>query len=535
MSKGKLLIIVATLLMLTIGGNSVFASYNMTYLYFGSNSSYMTYINRTNNSLNTVSPNYVDVNADGSLTMKNIDQNFIDTIHSKGMRIVPFISNHWDRESGKKLLENRTTGAKELTDLVLTHNLDGIHIDLEGLNHESREAFSDFVRLVRENLPKNKEVSVAVAANPRGSNKGWQGMYDYAELAKHVDYLMIMAYDESWSGSMPGPVASKSFVEASIKYPLGLGISPNKIVLGIPFYGRIWQVDHNWQGMKAIIQGKGVPLDNLGPILSYYKATITYDRDKNSMRGRFTVRPNDKKLKLYSWGVPLEAGNYEVWYESNETIKERVKLANKYGLRGTGSWSLGQEDTRIWKNYSDWQGGNYFQDISKHWARKDILNIYQKDWMLGTSSTTFAPDQALTRAEAAFSLVRALDLKLVDYSYFGDVSSAHWAKKSIETAYANGLIHGKGNNIYAPDEKITREQMAQLLYNYLKNQFSKPNNQQSFNDIKKTDWSYEAVHTMNHHDILRGFGDNTFRPLENITRGQMASLFVRITKYIVAN
>lgn len=533
MKKQIIHIVTLLLLISTLSSNNVYATYNMTYLYFGSSNAYINYINRTDNALQSVSPNYIDVNENGELVLKDIDKNFINAIHDKGMRIVPFLSNHWDKEAdGKKMLENREDRAIELANLVSDYNFDGIHIDIEGLNEESRDAFSDFVRLVREKVPASKEVSVAVAANPVGSNTGWQGMYDYEELAKYSDYLMIMAYDESWLGSMPGPVSSKWFMENSVKYPLELGISPNKIVLGIPFYGRIWKVNSRWEGIKSSIQGRGVPLDNIETILSYYNAEVTYDREKNSMRGRFCVRKNDKKLNLYSWGVPLEEGNYEIWFENDETIKERIKIANKYGLKGTGSWSLGQEDTKIWNNYSSWLSGNYFKDIDGHWAEKDILDIYQKDWMLGISSTQFGPDVSLTRAEAAFSLVRALDLDLVNASYFKDVSSSHWAKRAIETAYVNGLIKGKGSYQYAPDEKITREQMAQLLYNYLKAEFNQPTNNNFFSDMKKTDWSYEAVHTMSHHDILKGFGDTTFRPLDNITRGQMASLFVRISSYI---
>lgn len=47
-----------------------------------------------------------------------------------------------------------------------------------------------------------------MAANPKGWTTGWHGSYDYKSLAEYADYLMIMAYDESWNGSSEGPVAS---------------------------------------------------------------------------------------------------------------------------------------------------------------------------------------------------------------------------------------------------------------------------------------------------------------------------------------
>lgn len=98
-----------------------------------------------------------------------------------------------------------------------------------------RDAYTDLVRLLREKLPADKEVSVAVAANPNGWTKGWHGTYNYKELAKYASYLMIMAYDESYEGGPEGPVASIGFVDRSIQYALKQGVPADKVVLGVPF------------------------------------------------------------------------------------------------------------------------------------------------------------------------------------------------------------------------------------------------------------------------------------------------------------
>lgn len=74
---------------------------------------------------------------------------------------------------------------------------------------------------------------------PKGWNTGWHGSYDYSALSKYADYLMIMAYDEHYQGSPAGPVAGMEFVEESIKYALK-HVPKEKIVLGVPFFGRVW-------------------------------------------------------------------------------------------------------------------------------------------------------------------------------------------------------------------------------------------------------------------------------------------------------
>lgn len=81
--------------------------------------------------------------------------------------------------------------------------LDGVNVDIENVTEKQRTQYTELVRRLRESLPSDKEVSVAVAANPSGWNTGWHGSYDYAELGKYADHLFIMAYDEHYQGGAP--------------------------------------------------------------------------------------------------------------------------------------------------------------------------------------------------------------------------------------------------------------------------------------------------------------------------------------------
>ena len=171
-----------------------------------------------------------------------------------------------------------------------------------------------------------------MAANPKGWTTGWHGSYDYKSLAEYADYLMIMAYDESWNGSSEGPVASYNFVERSIQYARRY-VPAEKIVLGVPFYGRIWSSDGN-------LKGHGISLDVLSRMLPDYNATITYDETYQSPKAEFTVKQGDKEYIVN--GKALAPGRYTVWFEDERSLRSKIKLIHQYNLKGLGSWSLSQ-------------------------------------------------------------------------------------------------------------------------------------------------------------------------------------------------
>ncbi|OPJ56463.1 S8 family peptidase [Alkalithermobacter paradoxus] len=175
---------------------------------------------------------------------------------------------------------------------------------------------------------------------------------------------------------------------------------------------------------------------------------------------------------------------------------------------------------------------NKFMDIGGHWAKDDILWTSDKGLMIGTTNKTFSPNEPLTRAQAATIFVRALNLEnsRVETSYFNDIGN-HWAKNSIEIAYSNGLMVGMGEGIFSPNTLVTREQMAVILERILNHEKIEHKNI-TFKDIDKNRWSYTSIIRMANLGIFAGYQDGTFRPIEALTRAQMAALMRRIYRYI---
>lgn len=324
--------------------------FNMSYQYFGGKSSFIKQVEQTQGNLSTTSPSYFDLNAEGSLQLTYLlDQNFINEMHRQGVKVVPFVSNHWDRDKGRAALANREQLTSEIAAAVEKYNLDGVNVDIENVSDVDRDNYTDFVRLLREKIPKNKEVSVAVAANPNGWMKGWHGSYDYRKLAQYSDYLMIMAYDESYQNGPEGPVASYPWVKRSIEYALNQGVPNEKIVLGIPFFGRYWK-----EG--ATSGGIGIPKIKVDEMISKYESTVTFDEAAKSPKAIIKIKEGDSTTVVN--GKVMTPGTYHVWFENDASIQAKVGLIHEFDLKGTGSWSLGQESPVMWNNYGAWLKGH---------------------------------------------------------------------------------------------------------------------------------------------------------------------------------
>jgi len=321
--------------------------YSMSYLFNGTPQQQIKYVERTNNALHTVSPSWFNLNTDGSLKLPPVNTELVSYMHANGIKVVPFLSNHWDRTAGTNALKNADKLSTQIANYVTQYNLDGVNVDIENVAETQKSQYVELVRLLRAKIPLNKEVSVAVGANPWGQTAAWLS-YDYTALAQNSDYLMLMTYDEHYEGSKAGPVASIGFVENSIKYALSK-TSADKIVLGVPFFGRIWSIN------DASVVGKGIATNTINDILRDYNAIVTFDGASQSPKAEFQVKTGDKQYLVE--GKVLAPGKYVVWYENDQSLQAKLNLVQKYNLKGAGSWSLGQENPSIWNNYNTWLNG----------------------------------------------------------------------------------------------------------------------------------------------------------------------------------
>ena len=106
-------------------------------------------------------------------------------------------------------------------------------------------------------------------------------------------------------------------------------------------------------------------------------------------------------------------------------------------------------------------------DINGHWANNEITKFVNNNYILGYEDNTFKPNNSITRAEFVSILNRVFNLTTSSGKVFNDTNN-HWAKQAIDIAVTNGVCNGKSNNLFYPNDKLTRQEASVMLSNYLK-------------------------------------------------------------------
>ena len=110
--------------------------YSMTYLSYGSYEKQLEYVAISNGGFSVISPSYFNLESDGSLTVEKVSPDYVDAMHQKGVRIVPFLSNHWNRTAGSNALKNPHLLASQIADAVEKYHLDGVNVDIENVPYK---------------------------------------------------------------------------------------------------------------------------------------------------------------------------------------------------------------------------------------------------------------------------------------------------------------------------------------------------------------------------------------------------------------
>lgn len=285
--------------------------------------------------LDIVSPYLYQVRADASINTFEATT-AIQVMRNSGAKIVPMVTNtpRWDDFT--ELMEDedlREEVIDNLVELVETNDWDGIHIDFEAINADDADLLTTFQKELSERLwDKDRMVTQAVVPRLSDASSVWGGAYDYPELAKFNDLIVIMAYDYTPVGSLtPGPVAPAHWVSSVASYASSR-IPKEKVLLGVPFYGYDWTLDED-DPERTTGNARAMRFDHTMELDEFDDVEFDWDDTYKSPWATYTDDDDQQ---------------HEVWFENVDSLGYKLDIMIDHDLAGMAAWRLGQEDPAVW-------------------------------------------------------------------------------------------------------------------------------------------------------------------------------------------
>ncbi|WP_296320570.1 glycosyl hydrolase family 18 protein [Treponema sp. UBA3813] len=195
---------------------------------------------------------------------------------------------------------------------------DGVQIDWELVLKNDDENFWNFLKQLKKKL-KGKMLTVAIPARLKTLEKD---AYDYFTLSKIVDKIIVMAYDEHWSTSAPGPIASVAWCKRIADYAKTV-IPEEKLVMGCHFYARAWNNEDVGRKAYRMYKIDGLIKDN--------KVSIFNKSADGDLSFYF-----EKKTRV------------TVFYDTIDSAIARCKMYADSGIERLSFWRIGQEIPEFW-------------------------------------------------------------------------------------------------------------------------------------------------------------------------------------------
>lgn len=251
----------------------------------------------------------------------------VSLANSRGIKSFAMVTNNFSPTIAKAVLEHsstRQTLIKNILSALKVNNYKGVNIDMEGIYYYDRSYFSTFMSELYSALhPLGFMVTIAVPAKTYDSTtNSWNGAYDYVKLGTVSDQVILMAYDEHYSGGSPGPVASIGWVQNVVNYAASV-IPPEKLLLGLAAYGYDWYPGGT----------KSYDIDSIYNLALTHKSMIGWD--PLSLTPFFNYTDNK--------GI-----QHTVWFENSTSIGYKLDIVNSKNIAGIAIWRLGLENSSYW-------------------------------------------------------------------------------------------------------------------------------------------------------------------------------------------
>ncbi len=271
--------------------------------------------------LDVICPTWFSIaDKDGNITDRG-RRDYVEKYKALGIDVWGYLDNSFDPEITNATLSDPAKRKKiidKTLELCKKYGLVGINIDFEHVNLGDRDNITKFMEELypvfnAEGMP------VSIDVTPQISRDVTKELYDRAALSNVSDYVIVMAYDQHWASSeKEGSVAQYKWVEGNINN-LFRSIPREKIVLAVPFYGRVWTVEN------GKVTSSVATMPQMSRIMNFNNPQ--WDKESGQYYVEYTDGNATKKL----------------WVEDGDSLELKSSLVLKYNLGGIASWRKGFE------------------------------------------------------------------------------------------------------------------------------------------------------------------------------------------------
>jgi spore germination protein YaaH len=285
--------------------------------------------------INVVSPTWFKLNGNDGSIANLASLEYSNWAKQRGYQVWALFSNDFNPElthEAFKDFETRQKIIRQLLHFAQMYSLNGINFDIENVDPKDGPLVT---QLLREATPYLHEAGLTVSVDITfiSTSGYWSAFYERDQLAKIVDYMVVMAYDEHWGTSpVSGSVASFPWVEQNLQKLLEV-VPSESLILGVPLYARLWK-EQMMEDQTIKVTSEAMSMEKVKQWLAEKALTPSYD---------------DKSGQNYAeYYAAEEKTTYKIWIEDELSLKKRADLANEYGLAGVASWSRFFGDDSAW-------------------------------------------------------------------------------------------------------------------------------------------------------------------------------------------
>lgn len=254
--------------------------------------------------------------------------------------------------------------------------------------------------------------------------------------------------------------------------------------------------------------------------------TLTFETNGGSAVSKVT-KNKGTSIDLAQYAPTKSGATFEGWYADKGLTKKitSVKL---------------DANTTVYAKWTEAPiSGLPFGDVkSADWFYNDVKYVYEKGMMAGTAADVFAPNTTTTRAMIVTILYRLEGSPAVTgTSAFVDVPAGQWYTDAVNWAAANQIVKGTSATTFAPNDSITREQMAAILYRYAQYKgydVTKKADLSGYSDNGQVSaYAKDALAWANAAKLINGVTNTTLAPRGNATRAQVSAILHRFCDGVV--